>query len=364
MTLRRPRPEALSCADPAAAALGVKREPVSELSDLERRVGGRLLRRRLRLQRELAARFRGKGLSRFHPENTDLLPTLLRPLLTSFGLLGRGERNAGRLELVEHEALVDDLPVPFEGFRFLQLSDVHIDGSPALTERLCAAVQGLRFDLCALTGDFRFRTHGDYRAAVQAMTRLAESLRCPHGVFGILGNHDPIEMVPGLESAGIRMLLNEAVVIRRGEDEIHVVGLDDTHFYRTHDLRRAMAGIPPRAVKLLLAHSPEIIPEAAAAGVQQYFCGHTHGGQICLPGGIPLVTRSRGGRAYAAGPWRYGRMGGYTSRGAGTSGLNVRYCCPPEITVHHLRRSTDGGAATGAPPSRCDRDFIIHAGVL
>jgi hypothetical protein len=166
-------------------------------------------------------------------------------------------------------------------------------------------------------------------------------------VLGILGNHDPIEMVPGLESAGIRMLLNEAAAIRRGAVEIHVAGLDDTHFYRTDDLPKAMAEIPPRAVKLLLAHSPEIIPDAAAAGVQYYFCGHTHAGQICLPGGIPVFTRSRGGRAYAAGAWRYGRMGGYTSRGAGTSGLNVRYWCPPEITVHRLRRSASAVIGTG-----------------
>jgi uncharacterized protein len=79
-----------------------------------------------------------------------------------------------------------------------------------------------------------------------------------------------------------------------------------------------------------------LIPKAAEIGFNYYLCGHTHGGQICLPGGIPILTNTGFLKRYIKGPWKRGKMHGYTSRGTGTSGLNVRYFCPPEITLHIL----------------------------
>jgi predicted MPP superfamily phosphohydrolase len=80
--------------------------------------------------------------------------------------------------------------------------------------------------------------------------------------------------------------------------------------------------------------------EAAAAGVDFYCCGHTHGGQIRIPGLPPPVYNAACPRALAAGPWRVGAMVGYTSRGVGASGVPARFCCPPEITVLELRSAT------------------------
>jgi hypothetical protein len=78
---------------------------------------------------------------------------------------------------------------------------------------------------------------------------------------------------------------------------------------------------------------------AAYARFDAMLCGHTHGGQICLPGGIPLILNANAPRALCNGPWRYGRLQGYTSVGAGACIVDVRLNCPPEITLHTLRRA-------------------------
>jgi predicted MPP superfamily phosphohydrolase len=153
-----------------------------------------------------------------------------------------------------------------------------------------------------------------------------------------LGNHDSILMVPELESMGIRVLLNESVAIRRAQAAIHLAGIDDAHYYRADDIPQARCAIPSGAVSILLSHTPEIFRQAAQAGFDVLLCGHTHGGQVCLPGGIPLTIDSDCPRRLAAGPWRHGAMQGYTSRGTGTSIVEVRLNCPPEITLHRLVR--------------------------
>jgi len=304
--------------------------------DLQRRIGERHLAKRLRLQVDHAAKYFGMGFGGFHWENVDPLAQVLRFLLKAAGLYGKGERNSLDYRVVEVEVVLDGLPEPFHGFRILQLSDIHIDGIPDGGERLRRILGDLDYDLCVLTGDFRFETFGDYGPSLEGMKSLLESIRCSHGILGILGNHDFVEMVPELESFGIRVLLNETAAIRRGDAAIQVIGLDDAHFYGVDELEKAMAGLQPGEVKVLLVHSPEIIPRAARAGVGYYLCGHTHGGQICLPGGIPLLTNANCDRAYVGGPWRYGKMAGYTSRGTGSSGVSVRFCCPPEIVLHRL----------------------------
>ena len=98
--------------------------------------------------------------------------------------------------------------------------------------------------------------------------------------------------------------------------------------------------IPAGAFSILLSHTPETYREAAAAGFDLMLSGHTHGGQLCLPGGIPIKLEARLPRSMGAGAWRYAEMAGYTSVGAGTSLLPVRLNCPPEITLHTLRCKT------------------------
>jgi uncharacterized protein len=324
--------------DSCEKRLAMTRNELSLFEELEHRLGRNHLAKRLRLQVDHSAKFFGQGLGRFHWENSRLLALTLRFLLKISRLFEMGKRNALNFELVEVDVMLDGLPGAFDDFSILQLSDIHIDGMPDHGERLIRSVSKLRYDVCVLTGDFRFQSFGDHESSLTGMKRLAASIACPHGIFGILGNHDFVEMVPALESCGIRMLLNENVCITRGDASIHILGLDDAHFYGVDALDKAIHDLPADGIKVLLVHSPEIIAEAAHAGVDYYLCGHTHGGQVCLPGGIPFLTNASCARKYVGGVWQYENMVGYTSRGTGSSCLPVRFFCPPEITLHRLFR--------------------------
>jgi predicted MPP superfamily phosphohydrolase len=209
---------------------------------------------------------------------------------------------------------------------------------------LSECVRDLRYDLCVLTGDFRYRTFGPWNSAIAGLEQVRAHLREP--VYGILGNHDSIRMAPAIEGMGIRLLLNESAAITKERDTIWLVGVDDPHFFRADNMERACRNVPADAVSILLAHSPEIYRQAAHAGFDLMLCGHTHGGQIRLPGGIPILFNANCPRAYCARNWRYRNMQGYTSVGAGSSIVDVRLNCPPEVTLHALRRAS--GSTPGA----------------
>ena len=114
-------------------------------------------------------------------------------------------------------------------------------------------------------------------------------------------------------------------------------GTDDPHFYRTHDFEAARRGIPQGACSILLTHSPEMYDEARHYGFNFMLSGHTHGGQICLPGGFAVVRNGRCPATQFLGPWTHHGLHGYTSSGTGSCGVPARFNCPPEITVHVLR---------------------------
>jgi len=114
-------------------------------------------------------------------------------------------------------------------------------------------------------------------------------------------------MAPDLEALGITILLNECIAIRRGEDSIYLAGVDDAHFYRADNIEKATKEIPERSVSILLSHTPETYRQAAHAGFDLMLSGHTHGGQICLPGGIPILLEADVPRALGAGLGDIGR---------------------------------------------------------
>ena len=201
--------------------------------------------------------------------------------------------------------------------------------------RLAELVPDMSYDICVLTGDFRGATFGPFDATLEGLAHVRASLNRP--VFAVLGNHDTIRMVPELEDMGIRMLLNESEALVSGDNQIYLAGIDDAHYYRVDNIEKAAAEIPTGAFSILLSHTPEIYRQAAHAGFDLLLSGHTHGGQICLPGSIPITLDSVLPRRMGSGPWSYGGMAGYTSVGVGSSIVPVRINCPPEITLHRLR---------------------------
>jgi hypothetical protein len=260
---------------------------------------------------------------------------LIRAGLRFSGLRSRGRRNLLDIQVRHNEVRIGRLPFAFDGFTLLHVSDPHLDMDLEFQHHLVARLQGLTFDACVLTGDFRFHGFGPYQGVLDAL----EALR-PHlgeQVQAVLGNHDTIRMVPGMEARGFPVLMNEAVLLRRDAATLVLAGIDDAHYFRTHDVRRALAHVPPKSCVVLLSHTPEPYRLVEHAGVQLMLSGHTHGGQVCLPGGIPVMTETPTPRAYVRGPWQYRALAGYTSVGCGASVVDVRFNCLPEITLHRLR---------------------------
>ena len=305
-----------------------------ELAVLEARIGRMHVRQRLGLEGEREAHVVRRGTHFFHLENWYSIHGLIRGALTLTGLHARGRRNVLDIQRRVNDVWLRRLPPAFEGYTLLHLSDLHLDMSEAHLERLVESVQGLAHDVCVLTGDFRFRTFGPYAPALQALARLRPHLG--EAVYAVLGNHDTIRMVPGMEALGIGVLMNESVRIERSEAALTLVGIDDAHYYRTHNFHKAAADVATDACAILLSHTPEPYRHAAHADFSLMLSGHTHGGQICLPGGVPILTDSDAPRALARGPWQHHGMVGYTSVGCGASIVDVRLNCPPEITLHRL----------------------------
>src|SRR5215831_12045048 len=177
---------------------------------LGRRLGRVHARQRIGIEDDHEARVFGQGLNFFHPENWYFSPAIIRNTLKLTGLYWRARKNAERIQLR------------------------HNDMNEAAMQRLAELLPDLTYDLCVLTGDYRGKTFGPFDATIEGMGRICAHLKGP--VYAVLGNHDTIRMVPALEEIGVRMLLNEAATLVRGEQRIHLAGIDDAHYYRVDNI--------------------------------------------------------------------------------------------------------------------------------
>jgi uncharacterized protein len=303
------------------------------LDRLEQRLGRVHARQRLGMERDYEDRFSG-GINFLHPDNWYSVHSVFTYALKLTGLYKLGTENAERIQVRHNHIKLWDLPTGFDGFTILHLSDLHVDMNPGAMQRMTELVATLEYDICVLTGDYRGKEFGPFEATLMGMRRVSSQLGAL--VYGVLGNHDTVRMLPELENMGIRILLNESEIIVRGDQRIHLAGVDDAHHYGAANLEKAASRIPNDGFAILLSHTPEIYRQAAHAGFKLLLAGHTHGGQVCLPGSIPITLSSDLPRHMGAGPWRYHTMAGYTSAGIGSSMVPVRFNCPPEITLHHL----------------------------
>ena len=302
---------------------------------LEQRLGRVHARQRLGIEKDYEQRVFGHGINFFHIENWYSIHSIIRNSLKLTGLYWRGCKNAERVQIRHNLVHRTEIPTLFDGFTILHISDMHADISQGAMRRLIELVEGLSYDLCVLTGDYRGKTFGPFDATLEEVAQVRSHLK--GAVYGVLGNHDTIRMVPGLEEMGIRMLLNECEIIVRGDQRIHLAGIDDAHYYRVDNIEKAASPIPHHEFSILLSHTPEIYRQAAHADFSLLLGGHTHGGQICLPGAIPVTIDSALPRHMASGPWKYHNMVGYTSVGVGSCVVPVRLNCFPEITLHRLQ---------------------------
>ena len=302
---------------------------------LEERLGHRYARQRLGVETDHHARVFGGGLNFFHIENWYSFHSLIRNTLKFTGLYWRGLKNSERIRITRNSVRLPGLPAGFDGLTLLHISDMHVDMNSGAMLRLIELLQEVDYDICVLTGDYRGATFGSFRETLDGLAQVCAHLKEP--VYGVLGNHDSIQMVPAMEDMGIRMLLNESVIIEQDNEHLHLVGIDDAHYFRVDNIEKATAEVPHDECSVLLSHTPEIYRLAANADFDLMLSGHTHGGQICLPGGIPITIDSKLPRSMASGSWSYKNMAGYTSVGVGSSIVPVRFNCLPEITLHHLQ---------------------------
>lgn len=268
----------------------------------------------------------------------DLFEALIRLfglLLKATHLYARGHANAKRIVVNRRDLRFNKLPDTFHGFTLLHLSDLHPDIVPGHAQTISEAIRPLAYDACVMTGDFRGRTRGSVKKAMAAMQTIVSVIRAGEGLFITLGNHDSYLMVAPFEKMNGVVLANESAALRRNGDQIIITGIDDPYYYYTDQAVSALEQ-PINGFKIALVHTPSLFDAAADNGYQLYLCGHTHGGQICLPGGYPLLLHLNHGRRYYRGLWQYKQMKGYTSQGCGTVGLPIRFNTVSEVTLIRL----------------------------
>ena len=209
-------------------------------------------------------------------------------LLRLIGYYHKGLKNAKNLEINRVDFSFSELPEELEGFTILHLSDLHIDTLPGLEDIIIDQLKTLPADLLVITGDYRKETKGEYRQVMEPIRKIVESARVEYGKLAILGNHDSWIMVEELEKTGLKLLINESIIIETGDKKILITGTDDPYYYFTDQIYDSFSN-SDFDFKIALVHTSELYNMAADNNYQLYLCGHTHGGQICLPEVLRLL---------------------------------------------------------------------------
>jgi len=238
---------------------------------------------------------------------------------------------------IEHQQIhLRRLPQALDGFRIVQLSDIHHSPftSREQIKRAVETANNLQPDMSALTGDYISKE----RRYAAPCAELLGKLRARYGVYAVLGNHDhwtDAALITDLFRAeGITVLVNQGMRFEKNGAAFWLAGVDDP-MVGLEDLSLALAGSSEAEMKLLLAHNPIILRRAARAGVDLVLSGHTHGGQVSLRSERSVVGRPR--RRLLKGLARQDETQIYVTRGLGTVVLPVRFGCPPEVSLLELR---------------------------
>lgn len=297
-----------------------------------------LLRQRLELEAGFDADHRLREQSRSPLRYLNAID-ITRGIIALSGLRARGRRNVLDLRLVDAQFTFSHLPAAFDGFSILFLADLHFNHAVDVAGSVLRVAKEVRADLWMLGGDYRFTHYGLDDAVQDGLRRVVKACTAPLGAVGILGNHDSAAHIGYMQECGVRTLVNESLGIERRGETLWIAGVDDSHRFKCADVRVAMEGIPAEPFSIMLAHTPESAFEAAARGFALYLCGHTHGGQIRVPGIGAVYVNARCPRRLCDRRWQVEDMQGYTSRGVGATDVMARFFCPPEATLVTLKRA-------------------------
>jgi uncharacterized protein len=253
-------------------------------------------------------------------------------LLKITGYYHKGYSNAKTIRVNELNLRFTNLPASFNGFKILHLSDLHIDSIPGFASIIIDKIKDLKFDICLLTGDYRRDNSGSFSQILKPLQVLSKYIHTSNGTFAVLGNHDTYLMAQYEQQSGMELLVNESVEIIKNGQKILITGTDDPYNFFTEP---ALLCLETKGYnfKIAMVHTSELAKIASANKYDLYLCGHTHGGQICLKEGVPLISHQFEGKQFNQGKWNIGKMTGYTSRGVGVSGMPIRFNCPAEVTL-------------------------------
>lgn len=245
------------------------------------------------------------------------------------------------------EPVVDRVPISIknlhpdlEGFTLLQMTDLHLYPitQPSLIQKSVAIANSLNPDLVVLTGDYVWQVLD----AIGELAPILAGLDAKYGIFSTLGNHDywldAGVITATMEAEGLPVLINQGLTIQQGKGSFYLAGLDDGWSGKP-DLDATLEGANKGDPVILLCHEPDLADQFALDGrVSLQLSGHTHGGQIRLPG-IGAMILPYLGRKYDIGLYKIDEMLLYTNRGIGVISEPVRYNCPPEITQFVLQKA-------------------------
>lgn len=251
-----------------------------------------------------------------------------------------GYENTLNIKLKEYKLEFVQLPELFDRYRIVFISDLHLDGLLPLSEKVISFLETIKYDIAVMGGDYRYLHQGNSKGAEIAVRKMVEYLKKRSDIIGILGNHDLYTNGQALEDQGVKMLVNDSLEIKKEGQSIFFAGVDDSSLFFAQDIESASENIPKESFKIMLSHSPQVFKEVSEFKYDLMISGHTHGGQVCLPGGFAIMKGAPVPRYLVKGQWKYKNLIGVTSTGVGVSVFPVRFNCPPEITIIELRKSS------------------------
>lgn len=235
---------------------------------------------------------------------------------------------------------IPGLPSDLEGLRILHISDIHARRTwDAAYDELIARVAADPPDLIVHTGDFVDNKH-DSRREFPIARRLVNSLQARIGSVTILGNHDGDLLGPPLASLNLTLVDHRCLTLHSGSaaiEMIGVAGVERTDFDPV--FLHSLGPKKPGTLRILLSHFPDLIRKTAFLGADIYLAGHTHGGQVCLPGRVPIIRHDSLPAQFIAGINRYHSSWLVVNRGLGFSSIPIRLFCPAEVIEIHLRKA-------------------------
>ena len=271
---------------------------------------------------------------RFKNRLTTLLQIFAVGFVLLFATVAYGRKvEPSWIEIVQIPVTLPHLSAELEGYRIVQITDVHADRWMT-RDRIAQIAEQMNQqhpDLMVLTGDYVTNNPETYAASLDGFGKL----KAPDGVLAVLGNHDqwsnPQIIKEALEKNGIQVLKNEVITIHHKGGTLQIAGVGDV-WSGEHDLNKVLQQLPGSSAAIMLAHEPDFADETAATErFDLQLSGHSHGGQVKIPF-LKRVTPELGHK-YPIGQYQVGDLIQYTSRGVGVSGLHVRFNCRPEITV-------------------------------